>query len=235
MPGELARARSTRSTCRRSFTQTGPSQRGHGGRGPRVSTWIRTGPSGSATRSEHGHFTETDEQLADARRVNFPQGSSALLAQRTVRITGPLCRARDPNPAVSPPSDPESRITVPHSLDGAGRRDSDGGLLFAFGEALEEQFGAAGLELDVAEPVESTKGSLGATCRSLSLSASPSRSPEMSIRARPLAGSVGVPSMTSWNRSRVSVSVRDTAIHWLFLLPPSGPQRWNTAAENTTG
>ena len=45
-------------------------------------------------------------------------------------------------------------MTVPHSLNGQVGGDGDGGLLFAFGEDLEEQLGAAGVELDVAEFVE---------------------------------------------------------------------------------
>ena len=47
-----------------------------------------------------------------------------------------------------------SGMTWPHSLNGRFDAMADGGLLFAFGEDLEQQLGAAAVELDVADLVD---------------------------------------------------------------------------------
>ena len=44
--------------------------------------------------------------------------------------------------------------TAPHSLKGRLGRDRDAGAFLAFGDDLEEQLGAAGVDLDVAEFVQ---------------------------------------------------------------------------------
>jgi hypothetical protein len=72
-------------------------------------------PARFIDRSQHGHVAETDKEFAHARRVNNHRGSPASDWLDTVRFAEPLCRARDPHPATTSPSDPKSpeRGSVP--------------------------------------------------------------------------------------------------------------------------
>jgi hypothetical protein len=66
---------------------------------------------GDAPDTAHAHVGQADQQRAHARTIRFQAGAPRdSRRQRSLRIAELLCRARDPYPTITPPSDPKRQI-----------------------------------------------------------------------------------------------------------------------------
>jgi hypothetical protein len=70
-----------------------------------------TQPLGPLADTDHTHARQADQQRAHARSIRFQAGAPRdSRLQTSLRIAEPLCRARDPTPDRTPPSDPKRQF-----------------------------------------------------------------------------------------------------------------------------